>query len=96
MDKIWYIYILANKKNGVLYIGVTSNLLRRIYEHKEWLVDGFTKKYCVKSLVYYEEWTTIDSAISREKQLKWWNRQKKIELIESVNKEWNDLYEDII
>ncbi len=95
MNKTWYVYILANKKDWVLYVWVTSDLIRRIYEHKEWFIDWFTKKYCVKKLVYYEECSDIKDAIVREKQLKWGNRQKKIELIESINKNWNDLYEDI-
>lgn len=89
-------YILATKKDGVLYVWVTNDLARRIYEHKEWMVDGFTKKYFVKKLVYYEECPTIESAILREKQLKWGSRKSKIELIESINKAWKDLYEDII
>ncbi len=96
MNKIWYVYILATKKDGVLYVWVTNDLARRIYEHKEWMVDGFTKKYFVKKLVYYEECPTIESAILREKQLKWGSRKSKIELIESINKAWKDLYEDII
>jgi len=96
MNKIWYVYILANKKDGVLYIWVTNNLIRRIYEHKEWIADWFTKKYCVKNLVYYEECPSMESAIIREKQLKWGNRQKKIELINSINKHWGDLYREII
>jgi len=96
MNKIWYVYILASKKNGILYVWVTNNLLRRIYEHKQWTVDWFTKKYFVKKLVYYEECPSIESAILREKQLKWGSRQKKIELIEFKNKDWNDLYEEII
>ena len=96
MNKIWYVYILASKKDGVLYVWVTNDLARRIYEHKEWMVDSFTKKYFVKKLVYYEECSTIESAILREKQLKWGSRKSKIELIESINKTWKDLYEDII
>lgn len=96
MNKVWYVYILASKKDGVLYVWVTNNLYRRIHEHKEWLVDGFTKKYYVKNLVYYEECPSIESAILREKQIKWWNRDKKIILIESMNKNWNDLYEEIV
>lgn len=96
MNKIWYVYILASKKDGVLYVWVTNDLARRIYEHKEWMVDSFTKKYFVKKLVYYEECPTIESAILREKQLKWGSRKSKIELIESINKAWKDLYEDIV
>ncbi|MCF7834556.1 GIY-YIG nuclease family protein [Candidatus Gracilibacteria bacterium] len=96
MFKTGYIYILASKKDGVLYVGVTSNLERRIYEHKEGLVDGFTKKYFVKNLVYFEECSNMESAILREKQIKGGNRENKIQLIESINPERNDLYNDLI
>ncbi len=91
----WYVYILASKKNWTLYIWVTSNLQKRIYEHKEWLVDWFTKKYDVKQLVYYEELSTIEDAIYKEKQLKKWNRSWKIELIEEKNPLREDLYGSI-
>jgi len=91
----WYVYILASKKNWTLYIWVTSDLKKRIYEHKEWLIDWFTKKYDVKHLVYYEEHSTIEDAIYKEKQLKKWNRSWKIELIEEKNPQWEDLYDDI-
>jgi len=92
---VWYVYILASKKNWTLYIWVTSNLQRRIYEHKEWLVDWFTKKYDIKRLVYYEEHLNIEDAIYKEKQLKKWNRSWKIELIEEKNPLREDLYENI-
>ena len=88
----YYIYILANKRNGTLYIGVTSNLIKRVYEHKKNLVDGFTKKYNIHKLAYYEITNDIESAIRREKQLKKWNRKWKLELIEKNNPEWRDLY----
>ena len=88
----YYIYILANKRNGTLYIGVTSNLIKRVYEHKKNLVDGFTKKYNIHKLAYYEITNDIESAIRREKQLKKWNRKWKINLIEKSNPEWIDLY----
>jgi putative endonuclease len=91
----WYVYILASKKKGTLYIWVTSNLKRRMYEHKEWLMDWFTKKYDVKNLVYYETHNSISDAIFKEKQLKKRNRQRKIELIESENIDWGDLCEEI-
>ena len=91
-----YVYIMTNHKNGTLYIWVTSNLSQRIYEHREWIRDGFTKKYNLPVLVYYEICPSIESAILREKQLKWWNRKQKIILIESDNKEWNDLYDTIV
>jgi putative endonuclease len=88
----YYVYILASKRNGTLYIGVTSNLIKRVYEHKKNLVDGFTKKYNIHKLVYYEITKDIESAISREKQLKKWNRKWKLKLIEKNNPEWRDLY----
>ena len=91
-----YIYILTNKPNGTLYIGVTSDLVKRIYEHKNNFVDGFSKKYNTKQLIYYEIFESIEEAIKREKQLKKWNRSWKIELIENFNKSWKDLYDDII
>ena len=92
----YYVYVLARKRNGTLYIGVTSDLVRRVYEHKSDLVDGFTKKYGVHKLVYYEESDSIDSAIAREKQLKKWNRAWKIRLVEKVNPVWRDLYPDLL
>ena len=92
----YYVYILASKKDGVLYIGVTNNLVRRIYEHKKGMTDGFTKKYNVKNLVYYETHSEINEAIKREKQMKKWYRKWKIELIEKSNPEWKDLYYELI
>jgi putative endonuclease len=86
------VYILASRRHGTLYIGVTSNLIRRIYEHKSDCLDGFSQKYHVHKLVYFEVSEDITSAITREKQLKKWNRQWKIELIETMNPEWDDLY----
>jgi putative endonuclease len=94
--KQYYLYILASKKNGTLYIGVTNNLTRRVYEHKNNLIDGFTKKYNVHNLIYYEESPDMISVITREKQVKKWKRQWKIELIEKLNPEWKDLYSEII
>lgn len=88
-----YVYILASKKNGTLYIGVTSNLLKRIYEHKVGMVEGFTEKYSVKNLVYYEIFPSIIDAIKREKVLKKWNRSWKIQMIEAFNPMWRDLYD---
>ena len=88
----YYIYILANKRNGTLYIGVTSNLVKRIYEHKNNIIEGFSKKYNIHKLVYYEITDDIESAIRREKQLKKWNRKWKMNLIEKNNPEWKDLY----
>ncbi|HKI77969.1 MAG TPA: GIY-YIG nuclease family protein [Ignavibacteriaceae bacterium] len=92
----YYVYILASKKNGTLYIGVTHNLIRRIYEHKEGLIEGFTKKYNVKMLVYYEIHTEINNAIKREKQMKKWYRKWKTKLIEKNNPEWKDLYNKLM
>lgn len=91
-DRFHYVYILASRKNGTLYIGVTSDLIKRIYEHKEKKISGFSKKYRVDQLVYFEQTKDVCSAIKREKQLKKWNRQWKIDLIEKINPEWNDLY----
>lgn len=87
----YYIYILASKRNWTLYVGVTNDLERRIYEHKNKLIPWFTSKYNVSQLVYFEETNDILVAIEKEKKLKWWSRKNKIELIESVNKEWLDL-----
>ena len=98
MDKVnkSYVYILFNKKNGTLYTGVTSNLVRRVYEHKNKHFQGFTSKYDVDKLGYYEVHNSIINAIEREKQIKGGSRKKKIELIESNNPEWTDLYDLII
>lgn len=89
--KNYYIYILASSKNGTLYIGVTNNIFKRILEHKEKRIEGFTKKYNVDELVYYEIFDTVNEALYREKQLKKWNRQWKINLIEKENPGWRDL-----
>jgi putative endonuclease len=94
MTKTYYVYILASKRNGTLYIGVTNDLERRLYEHRNNLIEGFTNKYNVHHLVYYEDVNDIQSALQREKQLKRWTRKWKIELIEKVNPEWRDLAED--
>ncbi|MEN6318360.1 MAG: GIY-YIG nuclease family protein [Syntrophaceae bacterium] len=94
--KLYYVYILANKKNGPVYIGVTSNLIERIYAHKNNLIEGFTKKYHVHDLVHYEAYEDIYEAILREKRMKKWKRQWKTELIEQHNPEWKDLYDHII
>ena len=91
-----YVYILANKRNGTLYIGVTSNLPKRIYQHKNGFVDSFSKKYNLHVLLYYEQHNDMYSAITREKQLKKWNRKWKLRLIEEHNPSWRDLYYDII
>ena len=91
----YFVYILASKKNGVLYIGVTNNLKRRIYEHKHDLIKEFTKNYKVHTLVYFETHNDIKYAIVREKKLKKWNRQWKLDLIEKENPDWEDLYNKI-
>lgn len=91
----FYVYILASKRNGTLYTGVTSNLIQRVWQHKEGVVEGFTKEHGVKTLVYYEVHATAESAITREKRLKEWQRSWKIELIEKDNPQWKDLYEEL-
>lgn len=93
--KKYFVYIMTNKNNTVLYTGVTNNLVKRVYEHKEKLIEGFTSRYNVNKLVYFEETGNIEDAIKREKQIKAGSRQKKIDLINSMNPEWKDLYEDI-
>ena len=92
MEKSPCVYIITNKKNGTLYIGVTSNLIKRMWEHRKKIIDGFSKKHKLQQLIYYELHETLDSAITREKQLKKWNRQWKLRLIEENNPNWNDLY----
>ena len=96
VNRQYYVYIMASKQDGMLYIGVTSDLIKRVYEHKNDLVVGFTNKYHIHNLVYFEQTEDINSAISREKQLKKWNRTWKIELIEKNNPKWWDLYCDLI
>jgi len=91
---MYFVYILANRDDSVLYIGVSGNLQRRLYEHRNGLVDGFTKKYNIHKLVYFENTNDVYSAISREKQLKKWSRSKKEALINSMNPEWIDLSKD--
>ena len=92
----YFVYIMASERNGTLYIGVTNDLIRRVYEHKNALVPGFSSKYVVNKLVYYESTDSVMSAIIREKQLKWWKRKWKLKLIEDFNAEWRDLFEDIL
>jgi putative endonuclease len=95
MGKTFYVYILASQRNGTLYIGVTSNLAKRVWEHKEGVVPGFTKTYRVHHLVWFEQHATAESAIRREKRLKTWLRAWKVALIEETNPRWDDLYETI-
>ena len=96
MNKQYYVYILAKARKRTLYTGVTNDLIRRVYEHKQGLADGFTKKYGIKRLVYYEIHTDINEAIKREKLIKKWRREIKYEAIERMNLEWEDLYEGLL
>lgn len=91
----YYVYILASRKHGTLYVGVTNDLLRRVFEHREHLAEGFTKKHDVTKLVYFEPFENIEAAIVREKRLKVWKRDWKIKLIEESNPEWVDLFESL-
>lgn len=90
------VYIMASQRNGTLYTGVTSNIIQRIYQHKNGTADGFTKRHGCKVLVYYEMHETMDNAIAREKQIKCGSRQKKLALIETLNPDWRDLYPDLL
>ncbi len=94
--KNYYVYILASDRNGTLYVGVTNNLIRRVFQHKEKFVEGFTKEHDVDKLVYYEIHTDVNEALKKEKQLKRWRRQWKLELIEKSNPNWDDLYFEIV
>ena len=94
--KQYYVYILANKRNGTLYIGMTNDLQKRVYEHKNDLIKGFTQKYNVHNLVYYETFNNVWETIAREKQMKKWNRQWKSDLIEESNPKWKDLYDEAV
>ncbi len=92
-QKSYYVYLMTNIHNSVLYLGVTNNLIRRVYEHKNKLFEGFTSRYNIQKLVYFEETGEVQDAITRVKQIKKWRRQKKNDLVESMNPEWNDLSE---
>src|SRR5258706_14211686 len=92
----YFVYILASEQNGTLYIGVTNDLVRRVWEHKHNVADGFTKKYSIHKLVWYQETNDIEAAIEKEKQLKVWKRLWKLRLIEEMNPGWNDLYKEIL
>jgi putative endonuclease len=94
--KSYFVYILASKRNGTLYVGITSDIVKRVYQHKNDLIKGFTRKYAVHDLVYFESTDSVWGALQREKQIKKWNRQWKISLIEKTNNEWKDLYPEII
>ena len=96
MMRSYYVYMLASGMRGTLYIGVTNDLLRRVHEHKTDAVDGFTKQYGVKQLVWFDATPDIETAIAQEKRMKRWRRQWKIELVEKANPDWRDLYDDLI
>ena len=96
MDKSFAVYILASTRNGTLYVGVTSNLVQRVWQHKDEVVVGFSSEHNVKNLVWFEQHETAESAITREKQIKKWNRAWKVRLIEESNPYWNDLYDSIL
>jgi len=96
LDKHFDVYMMASAPNGTLYVGVTSDLVKRVWQHKDGLADGFTKQYDVKTLVWFEPQGSAEAAINREKQLKKWNRAWKVQLIEEKNPHWRDLYSDII
>jgi len=96
MERQFYIYIMANKRNGTIYIGVTNDLARRVYEHREGLVKGFTSRYGLKSMVYYEVFDSVSLAIQRETSLKRWPRRWKLALIEKANPQWKDLVDEIV
>ncbi len=95
MEEQAYIYFMSNRYNKVLYVGITSYLIKRVWEHKNKVVDGFTKRYNLYKLVYYEIYDDIETAINREKQIKSWSRRKKAELITALNPSWDDLYEKL-
>ena len=96
MEKYYYVYILANKRNGTLYIGITSDLIKRVWEHKNKVIEGFTHKYTIDKLVYFEQYNDPVNAIKREKRLKKYNRKWKLELIEKENPNWRDLYKELV
>jgi putative endonuclease len=96
MDGAGFVYFMSKRKDGVIYTGVTSDLIKRVFEHKQGVVEGFTKKYNAKHLVFFEDCGSIETAIAQEKKLKNLHRAKKIEIIERANPEWKDLYESIL
>ncbi|HGY54546.1 MAG TPA: GIY-YIG nuclease family protein [Caldithrix abyssi] len=93
-EKFYFVYIMTNWNDKVMYVGMTNNIVRRVYEHKNKLIDGFTKKYNIIKLVYYETFQDVRLAIEREKQIKKWRREKKNNLVNTLNPEWRDLSED--
>jgi putative endonuclease len=94
--RTFWVYILASRPRGTLYVGVTNDLIRRVYEHREGLVDGFTEEHSLKMLVYHEQHATAMAAIQREKNIKHWSRSWKIDLIRSINPDWPDLWEEVV
>ncbi len=96
MMDTYYVYMIANNHNTVLYIGVTNNLIRRVYEHKNGLIDGFTKKYNCHKLVWFQQTNDVDSAITKEKRMKKWKREYKENVIREMNPDWKDLYDELI
>ena len=96
MDKRYYVYMLASQRNGTLYVGVTSDIVKRVWEHREGVVEGFTKKHNVKRLVWFEVHENVIAAITREEQIKRWNRSWKVKLIQAENPDWRDLYNGLI
>jgi len=96
MEKQYYVYILASRRNGTLYTGITSNLISRVWEHKAKAIDGFTRKYNIDKLVYFEQYQDPESAISREKRIKKYPRMRKLNLIEKGNPHWKDLYKELV
>ena len=96
MTKRYFVYLLSNKKNGTLYIGITNDLVRRVYEHKSKHVEGFSKKYNLSRLVWFDETSDVNAAIEKEKQMKKWKRAWKVGLIEEANPSWRDLYFDLV
>lgn len=96
MEKLYAVYIMASRQNGTLYIGMTSDLVKRVYEHRNGLIKGFTHKYAVKQLVYYTFFGDVTLAIQKEKQMKNWKRAWKLKLIEEFNPQWHDMYNDIV
>jgi putative endonuclease len=95
LTRSYFVYLLASRRNGTLYVGVTNDLTKRVWQHKQGLVEGFTKRYGIKMLVWYQQTESIEAAIVREKQIKKWNRDWKVELIEKNNPQWRDLYAEI-
>jgi putative endonuclease len=95
-EKQFFVYLMASRKGGPIYIGVTSSLVKSVYEHKQGIIEGFTKRYNIKRLVCFEAHASAEAALMRETQMKTWKREWKVELIEASNKEWRDLYETIL